>query len=71
MKKITIDPVTRIEGHAKIDIYLDDDGRVADRDREIKFLLLLVHHEQRPGIWFEVSRDLIHDGLQNGIQIQR
>jgi NAD-reducing hydrogenase large subunit len=30
MKKITIDPVTRIEGHAKIDIYLDDDGRVAD-----------------------------------------
>ncbi|MGA2194962.1 MAG: Ni/Fe hydrogenase subunit alpha [Bryobacteraceae bacterium] len=30
MKKITIDPVTRIEGHAKIDIYLDDAGRVAD-----------------------------------------
>src|ERR1017187_1505859 len=30
MKKITIDPVTRIEGHAKNDIYLDDDGRVAD-----------------------------------------
>src|SRR5215470_1879846 len=30
MKKITIDPVTRIEGHAKVDIYLDDQGRVAD-----------------------------------------
>jgi len=30
MKKITIDPVTRIEGHAKIDIFLDDAGRVAD-----------------------------------------
>jgi len=30
MKKITIDPVTRIEGHAKIDIYLDEQGRVAD-----------------------------------------
>ena len=30
MKKITIDPVTRIEGHAKIDIYLDDAGHVAD-----------------------------------------
>src|ERR1035441_10731562 len=27
---ITIDPVTRIEGHAKIDIYLDDRGQVAD-----------------------------------------
>ncbi len=29
-RKITIDPVTRIEGHAKIAIYLDDEGRVAD-----------------------------------------
>lgn len=30
MKKITIDPVTRIEGHAKVDIWLDDAGHVAD-----------------------------------------
>jgi NAD-reducing hydrogenase large subunit len=30
MKKIKIDPVTRIEGHAKITIQLDDQGRVAD-----------------------------------------
>ncbi len=29
MKKITIDAVTRIEGHAKISIHLNDDGRVA------------------------------------------
>jgi len=28
MKRITIDPVTRIEGHAKIVIQLDDDGHV-------------------------------------------
>lgn len=28
MKRITIDPVTRIEGHAKIDILLGDDGKV-------------------------------------------
>ncbi len=27
---VTIDPVTRIEGHAKVSIYLDDFGRVAD-----------------------------------------
>lgn len=27
---VTIDPVTRIEGHAKITIYLNDDGDVAD-----------------------------------------
>ncbi len=29
MKRITIDPVTRIEGHAKITIQLGDDGHVA------------------------------------------
>lgn len=29
-RTITIDPVTRIEGHAKITIYLDDAGKVAD-----------------------------------------
>src|SRR5664279_1890736 len=28
MKKITIDPVSRIEGHAKITIHLRDDGEV-------------------------------------------
>jgi F420-non-reducing hydrogenase large subunit len=30
MKKITIDPVTRLEGHAKIEIFLDDQGSVAN-----------------------------------------
>jgi NAD-reducing hydrogenase large subunit len=29
-KTIVIDPVTRIEGHAKISIFLDDDGQVTD-----------------------------------------
>jgi NAD-reducing hydrogenase large subunit len=29
-KRILIDPVTRIEGHAKISIYLDDEGNVSD-----------------------------------------
>jgi len=30
MRKVTIDPITRLEGHGKIDIFLDDDGNVAD-----------------------------------------
>ena len=30
MKKITIDPVTRLEGHAKIVIFLTDDGEVGN-----------------------------------------
>jgi Coenzyme F420-reducing hydrogenase, alpha subunit len=29
-RHILIDPVTRIEGHAKISIHLDDDGNVAE-----------------------------------------
>jgi F420-non-reducing hydrogenase large subunit len=28
-KKITVNPITRLEGHGKIDIYLDDQGNVA------------------------------------------
>ena len=30
MKQITINPVTRLEGHARIDIFLDEDGHVAN-----------------------------------------
>ena len=30
MKKITIDPITRLEGHGKIEIFLDDEGNVAN-----------------------------------------
>jgi len=30
MKTVTIDPITRLEGHGRIDIFLDDDGHVAN-----------------------------------------
>ncbi len=30
MKRITIDPITRLEGHGKIEIFLDKDGNVAN-----------------------------------------
>lgn len=30
MKKITIDPITRLEGHGKIEIFLNDNGEVAN-----------------------------------------
>lgn len=30
MKRITIDPITRLEGHGKIEIFLDDKGKVAN-----------------------------------------
>lgn len=35
MKRITIDPVTRIEGHAKITIQLDDTGAVTDTQFQV------------------------------------
>ena len=31
-KRIVIDPVTRIEGHAKISLFLDDEGNVSDAE---------------------------------------
>lgn len=34
-RDITIDPVTRIEGHAKITIHLDDQGEVADAHLQV------------------------------------
>ena len=30
MQRITIDPITRLEGHGKITIFLNDDGNVAN-----------------------------------------
>lgn len=30
MKRISIDPITRLEGHGKIDIFLDEEGEVAN-----------------------------------------
>jgi len=30
VKRITIDPVTRIEGHGRVEVFLDDSGEVAD-----------------------------------------
>jgi F420-non-reducing hydrogenase large subunit len=30
MRTITIDPITRLEGHGRIDIFMDDDGRVVN-----------------------------------------
>lgn len=35
MKRITLEPVSRIEGHAKITIQLDNDGKVADTQFQV------------------------------------
>jgi F420-non-reducing hydrogenase large subunit len=30
MKTVSIDPITRLEGHGRIEIFLDDQGNVAN-----------------------------------------
>ncbi len=30
MRRLSIDPITRLEGHGRIDLFLDDEGRLAD-----------------------------------------
>ena len=43
---------------------------VSDGDGEVEFVMLLVGHEQAPGVRLEVGGDLFHDGLQNGVEVQ-
>jgi hypothetical protein len=37
-KRIIIDPVTRIEGHAKISIFMDEAGHVSDAEFHVAAL---------------------------------
>ena len=38
-RRFTIDPITRLEGHGKIDIFLDDKGDVGMRVRRLRLFL--------------------------------
>ena len=40
MVKLTMEPVTRIEGHAKITVHLDEAGNVEDNVQLRKYLVL-------------------------------
>ena len=44
---------------------------VAHRDRKVEFVAPFVHHQQRPRIRTKILGHLIHDGLQNRVEIQR
>ena len=48
MKQITIDPITRLEGHGKIDIFLNDDGEVKNvyflKNKQIKVFIGIIHN---------------------------
>ena len=46
-------------------------GGVADGDGEIELPLLLVDHEEGPGVGPEVLGHLLHDGLEDGVEVQR
>jgi len=44
MKRITIDPITRLEGHGKIEIFLDEEGNVANAYLRICGVCPEAHH---------------------------
>ena len=44
---------------------------ISDGDGEIELVSFFVHHQQGPVVGAEVFRHLFHDGLQNGIEIER
>ena len=43
---------------------------VSDGDGEVEFVMLVIGHEQTPGVRLEVGGDLFHDGLENGVEVQ-
>src|SRR6185312_8959780 len=46
-------------------------GCIANGNGEIELVLLLIDHQQRPGVWAEEDGHLLHDRLQNGIEVER
>ena len=46
-------------------------GGVADGDGEVELVFLLIDHQERPGVGPKEDGHLLHDGLQNRIEVQR
>ena len=44
---------------------------IADGNGEVQLVFLLIDHQQRPGVRTEEDRHLFHDGLQNGVEVER
>jgi hypothetical protein len=47
------------------------DSAASDGNGEVKLVLLLIDHEQRPGVRAKEDGHLLHDGLEDGIKVQR
>ena len=43
---------------------------VSDGNGEVELVMLIIGHEQAPGVRLEVGGDLLHDGLQDGVEVQ-
>lgn len=46
-------------------------GSVTDGDSKVELVFLLIDHQERPGVGPEEDGHLLHDGLQDRIEVQR
>ncbi len=60
MKRITIEPVSRIEGHAKITIQLDDEGKVADTQFQVTQVRGFEKFHRRASVLRDAGNYLAH-----------
>ena len=49
---------------------LEGGAGVSDGDGEVELVMLIVGHEQAPGVGPKVGGDLLHDGLQDGVEVE-
>ena len=64
------DPARDAFAHLEAQV-LDRLRSFPDGDGEIEFVALLVHHEQGPGVRAEELSHLLHDRLQDRVELQR
>jgi F420-non-reducing hydrogenase large subunit len=50
MQRISIDPITRLEGHGKIDIFLDDEGISLSSSNSVRFERFCVGAGRNPNL---------------------
>ena len=64
-QKITIEPVTRVEGHGKVTIHLDDENKVIQTEDYYLVKFLLYANRTKPN---SVSKPIISDEVKTVVK---